>query len=282
MFVSSPSYNGLCADVRGDRDDSARTQGLRRRRRGLGRTGPCTLLPEDALSQGADIIVTSVHKMLSGVSQVLPSRGAESVSTWLESRPWWTCYAAPACWCPSLPPSTARGCRWSPRASSSGLSGRACRDGTFPASSRPRSPSPRPGDRRTGVRRRLRSHSVDRLRRRSWLGRLRARVGAARVFRNSSRERGRSQHRHERQLRRHGRERRQTRCRAEGDRGPRADVGHRLDTRLGSGAHPCLSQPLSAAAASLGPHPAGRVLRFRPLHSVARVRRRGQCRDGHP
>lgn len=78
VFVSSPSYNGLCADVR----EIATTAHARGAAvvvdEAWGAHLPfCTLLPDDALSQGADVIVTSVHKLLSGTSQasLIAARG---------------------------------------------------------------------------------------------------------------------------------------------------------------------------------------------------------------
>ena len=70
VFVSSPSYNGLCADVR-KIATTAHAQGATVAvDEAWGAHLPfCTLLPKDALSQGADVIVTSVHKLLSGTSQ---------------------------------------------------------------------------------------------------------------------------------------------------------------------------------------------------------------------
>ncbi len=70
LLVSSPSYNGFCADVRtlaaaahaADVPlvvDQAWGAHLRF----------CSSLPEDALSAGADAAVLSVHKLLSGLSQ---------------------------------------------------------------------------------------------------------------------------------------------------------------------------------------------------------------------
>lgn len=68
VFVSSPSYNGCCADVAGVvrhageaivAVDQAWGAHLRF----------SNSLPRDAVSQGADVFVTSIHKMLSGVSQ---------------------------------------------------------------------------------------------------------------------------------------------------------------------------------------------------------------------
>jgi arginine decarboxylase len=70
VFVSSPSYNGCCADldaiVAAARDagaavavDQAWGSHLRF----------CSALPADAVTQGADALVTSIHKLTSGVSQ---------------------------------------------------------------------------------------------------------------------------------------------------------------------------------------------------------------------
>ncbi len=79
VFVTSPSYNGFCADVEALAEhvhaagvplivDQAWGAHLRF----------CSKLPVDAMGAGADVAITSVHKLLSGLSQasiVLARRG---------------------------------------------------------------------------------------------------------------------------------------------------------------------------------------------------------------
>lgn len=78
VFISSPSYYGCCADVsaiaaaahgRGTSVVVDQAWGAHLRF--------CTELPDDAISEGADVLVTSVHKLLSGVSQasLIAARG---------------------------------------------------------------------------------------------------------------------------------------------------------------------------------------------------------------
>jgi arginine decarboxylase len=78
VFVTSPTYNGFGADLRGIADVAHRA--------GLPLIvdqawGPhfrfCSLLPDDAMSAGADAAVASTHKLISGLTQssVLLARG---------------------------------------------------------------------------------------------------------------------------------------------------------------------------------------------------------------
>jgi len=68
VFVSSPSYNGCCADVTGIVRSAGDTVVAVDQAWGA-HLRFCDALPPDAVSQGADAFVTSIHKMLSGVSQ---------------------------------------------------------------------------------------------------------------------------------------------------------------------------------------------------------------------
>lgn len=68
VFVSSPSYNGCCADVAAV--VGAAGGAVVAVDQAWGAHLPfCDALPADAVAQGADVFVTSIHKMLGGISQ---------------------------------------------------------------------------------------------------------------------------------------------------------------------------------------------------------------------
>ncbi len=70
VFVSSPGYNGCCADIPAVVQAAHRVAKVVAVDQAWGPHLPfCSALPEDALSQGADVIVTSIHKLISGMSQ---------------------------------------------------------------------------------------------------------------------------------------------------------------------------------------------------------------------